>query len=76
MLKQTSILTLAGIGVLAAMAFMYLAPKFKPTQQPIKKITTKPVLAGPVYPPVHVNMPNNATQPIQKDYLALMGRRY
>lgn len=69
------ILTIAGIGILAAMAFMYLAPKFKSTQQP-KKIVTKPVLAGPVYPPVHVNLPNNATQPIQKDYLALMGRRH
>jgi hypothetical protein len=71
------ILTLAGIGVLAAMAFMYLAPKVKQSQQSLpKKIVTKPVLAGPVYPPVHVNLPNNATQPIQKDYLALMGRRY
>jgi len=71
-MKQTGILTLAGIGVLAAMTFLYLAPKVKPTP---KKIVTKPVLAGPVYPSVHVNMPNNATKPIEHDYLALMTRR-
>jgi hypothetical protein len=70
-----NILVIAGLGVVAAMAFLYLAPKIKPKGDTIVvrgKTAVKGVKAiAPVYPPVQVNMPNNADKPIQKEYLGM-----
>jgi hypothetical protein len=69
-LKSNSILVAAGLGVIAAIAFLYFAPKVKP-----KTVTTvqkkQKIMEGVVYPPPQVNFPNNATKPIQKDYLGM-----
>ena len=70
-MKKTSILTVAGIGVIAAMAFLYLAPKIKPKEKTISVKQKQKSIRGVVYPPPQVNFPNNATQPIQKDYLGM-----
>jgi hypothetical protein len=68
-LKSNNILIAAGVGVIAAIAFLYFAPKVKPKTVTVQK--KQKVLEGVVYPPPQVNFPNNATKPIQKDYLGM-----
>jgi hypothetical protein len=68
-LKQNNILIAAGVGVIAAIAFLYFAPKVKPKTVTIQK--KKKMIEGVTYPPPQVNFPSNATKPIQKDYLGM-----
>ena len=70
-MKSNNILIAAGVGVIAAMAFLYFAPKIKPKE---KTITVQQKVKGvraAVYPPPQVNFPSNATKPIQKEYLGM-----
>jgi hypothetical protein len=68
-LKQNNILIAAGLGVIAAIAFLYFAPKIKPKTVTVQK--KQKIVEGVTYPPPQVNFPSNATQPIQKDYLGM-----
>lgn len=66
---KNNILLAAGVGVIAAMAFLYFAPKIKPKEIVVQQ-KQKGIRAA-VYPPPQVNFPSNATKPIQKEYLGM-----
>lgn len=68
---KSNILVAAGVGVIAAMAFLYLAPKVKPKEKTITVKQKQKSVRGVVYPPPQVNFPNNASQPPQIDYLGM-----
>ena len=71
MLKDKLLLA-AGVGVIAAMAFLYFAPKIKPAKEKTITVTQKQKgVRAAVYPPPQVNMPNNASKPPEIDYLGM-----
>jgi hypothetical protein len=59
----------AGLGVIAAIAFLYFAPKVKP--KTVTTVKKQKIVEGVTYPPPQVNFPSNTTKPIQKDYLGM-----